>query len=744
MRSSAVRWLALVVGAFLVAAVVACGLTGLGPRQLLSIRPGSGPPHKHVTHEPSEPPAPGTGTSKPEDLFQVFADAPPLKSGQFHPADLERIFPAFQHKPFATAGFNAVMLPFTYSDPQHLGDASEAMALTALISNDLDWSPGCYCGRHAYFVFKRDREAVQALLQGYDPGQVAAFARNWQATHAIGGQLIRTAAGYEGKLQIFDAQGRPILTKEYEPARSFWDLLGDMDVDAMTALDGKPSMQLAGYLHEPRCTKFQSVVELGSAALMEERSPQEFGTYQSILRADPGFAMVRHWYANQKHWHDGDDGYWERQNALALASRIEPASLEEFTAALCPDKALAAKLPQWLDRAEALASPDSPTIMDCRFRNECYGSGSGSGSGSAAQLVERALKVAERYPNSHHLLVTLGLRVRDRFLAASLFTASLRDRSLTGTGVKDDEMYDLAWMAHQIGRDDVTMELLSVMGPQQAKYHFDLLLEALCRGGRYAEAADLYPLLDSSTVGKNARLEMAPHAAFAAVIGNKVDLFNQILRDQSDIFAEEHLTNVFQLFSDAAAGKHRQFLIPTNYVDYPGMWRLFLVAAIDALHGKSTYHGLMTEAVFQWPMNRLLWIAEDNYQRRDPSHDAAAFYDYLEMFFDFDPWVKSAVADFHKRGGADKPIDLALLRADLNQAMHDDPYPSNLAALDWKHVLTPWRVAACVHQLLTQHKPRDAQDIARLYDLYQSKVNNPWQNAIAGELVRKANATPLD
>ena len=58
-------------------------------------------------------------------------------------------------------------------------------------------------------------------------------------------------------------------------------------------------------------------MDLGSAAFMEEKSPEEFGLYQKILRNDPGFSMVRHRYANQKHWNDGDVGYWEAQNGQA-------------------------------------------------------------------------------------------------------------------------------------------------------------------------------------------------------------------------------------------------------------------------------------------------------------------------------------------------------------------------------------------------------------------------------------------
>jgi hypothetical protein len=85
--------------------------------------------------------APGTGTTRPFDLFKVFADAPPMDSAQISMQDLQQTFPAFQHEPFDKAGFDAVTLPFSYSDPGGIGNPNEAQAMAALVSNDLHWSP---------------------------------------------------------------------------------------------------------------------------------------------------------------------------------------------------------------------------------------------------------------------------------------------------------------------------------------------------------------------------------------------------------------------------------------------------------------------------------------------------------------------------------------------------------------------------------------------------------------------------
>lgn len=679
--------------------------------------------------------APDTGMGPKQDLFKIIAAAPKLESGQFRPEQLQQVFPAFKHRPFETAGFNEVMLPFAYSDPDHLGDPNEAMALAALISSDLDWSPGCYCARHAYFVFKRDRNAANRLQARYDPQLIASFMNDWRATHAVGGELFRTKDGYEGKMQIFDPKGAAILTKQYDTARSYWHLLADMDADAMTAMDAKPPESLVQYLRRPRCRHFESVEQLGSAGFMEERSPEEFGVYQKILQDDPGFSMVRHWYANQKHWNDGDTGSWQIQNGQALTSRIEIASLEEFTAAKCPDPLLVARLPGWLDQADAILGSEHAKVLCCRFRNQI------PGNRSEALMFASALQVAARYPNtSHELLVELGNRSLDRLLGASLLTASIFDHWASPIGGRDYEMYQLAWVCDLIGREDVTQELISLLGPEQAKVHLDLLLQSLCRAGHYREAADLYPMLDLTNSNPAMREEMAPYAFFAAFMTDRPELLDRVYHDQIDVLERLHLTGVFQTYLDGFHGKKSKVKVNTNFVDYAGMWNLFLVAFFEAEHGTSTYHHLITEGMFHFPMNRLVWIVQDNYQRRDPSQDAGAFYEYLEMFYPDDPWVKMAVADFHKRGGIAPPIDAAMLRADLQERLRSGQYPFGMADLDWRHVVTAWRVAACVDQLVKQHKSHDAVEIAQLYRSFADGSNNSWQITIAGELERRANA----
>lgn len=714
------RWSAIVVGAGLVAVALFIGVVYFGPAKLKSLS---------LTSR-SVPAGVGTGNTRPPNIFDLIADAPPLEPARFTARDLSQVFPAFQHKPFDQSGFNEVMLPFIYSDPNHLSNANEAMALDALISNDLDWSPGCYCSRHAYFVFKTDPDAMQNFLKGYDARQIASLINDWGATHAIGGELIRTADGYKGKIEIYNPAGSVVFTKQYAAAKSYWDLLGDMDVDAMTFLDAKPSQALNHYLHQPRCKHFQSVIDLGAAAFFGRQSPEEFAAYQKILEVDPDFAMVRHWYANQKHWADGGAQSWALENARALSARLVMASFDEFSASQCPDPDLAAQLPHWLDQAESMV-PDSPLLLSCRLVNQCYG------TRTAQEVFARALAAAAKYPNCRDLLLNLASRTSDRYLSASLLNASFLDRYIPPIAPVYQE-FELAVVCDQIDRDDIAMEIMNGIRRKKTPDDLEFLLTAMCNAGRYKQAADLYAQLPW-VLGVNAvRAEMAPAAAFAAFMTDRTAMLDKVLQDQQVALAARGLVDVFQMYDDCMRGKKVSIDLGNN-LNEATYWKLLLATDVDYAHGTSAYHSMVNEALLQVPANRVLWIIEDNYQRRDPSPDAGAFYDYLQMFYSHDPWVTAAVADFHKRNGESKPVDFQMLLTDLQKAVRDGPQKT-WDNVQWQNVATPWRAAACVHQLLKSYNFSNALQIAQLDEQYELSTKNPYRISIAEELLRKTNA----
>jgi hypothetical protein len=749
-----------VLGGLLVIILLVCALVGPGIKYWGSLAQS---PHT-VAAQTSPAPrpvlrfaAPGTGTCAKMDMLDIFYKDPPLPVNGCSLSDLPGIFPAFKHRPFDHAGFNAVMLPFAYTDADHVGDANEAMALTALISNDLDWSPGCYCARHAYFVYKQDPDRARQFMQGYNPSAIVPYISFWEATHAIGGKLILTPDGYEGEITIFDRQGAIVYEKHYDQPRSFWDLLGGMDVDAMSFLDVKPSAPLVQYLHIPRCTNHESIIALGSAALMDYRSPEEFDTYQGILAIDPGFSMVRHWYANQKHWADRDHNTWATQNAIALSYRIEPASLEEFDPSLCDNPKLSAQLPGWIDQAQALTSPDSPLVLESRLRNELYG------SETLAQVLDRATRVAAQYPNSHSLLVQLAAKTQDIYLACSVLSASLLDYYLPGIGNKDDEKYRLAWSCDMIGRDDVSMNLLNQLNLQTYYPALCLQLKVLARSGRYDEAADLYPQIQShlqfkmldrngghddaadlspqiltDTKPDESSLElMAPWAVFSAFMADRTPLQVQALSEQKKPLAAQNMADLFQVYTDAVNGK-RWAPLNTHCDGEHAVFEFMLNVVQDSIFGFSQDHCWALELMRVMPMNRLLWMVEDRYEQYDPSADAPAFYTYLQMFFSYDPWVRAAIADYHKRGSKkNEPVDLQSLKSDLREV---EPPVIDFSQTYWQHIITPWKVSACVNDLLEQHAYADAAEITQLYARHEDQTRNTCRITIAQELIRRVAA----
>jgi hypothetical protein len=237
---------------------------------------------------------------------------------------------------------------------------------------------------------------------------------------------------------------------------------------------------------------------------------------------------------------------------------------------------------------------------------------------------------------------------------------------------------------------------------------------------------------------------MAPYAAFAAVVTQNTQLMDKILADQHQVLALENLDDVFQAYRDSMDGKT---IDPTPFLGdgrtwtFAMMWKFLLVAYCDARAGLSTHHSRITEDLYSAPINRLVWIAEDDYQRRDPSKDAPAFYDYLDWMFGNDPWVAKAVADFHQRGGStDEPINALFLRVDLERALHDAPAKTSIDEQDWTHVITPWRVVACVHQLITQHNLASAARVASKYrDVESMGTFNDARRNVACELLHRVN-----
>jgi hypothetical protein len=265
------------------------------------------------------------------------------------------------------------------------------------------------------------------------------------------------------------------------------------------------------------------------------------------------------------------------------------------------------------------------------------------------------------------------------------------------------------------------------------------LIEVLASGGRYAEAAKMYQLLKDPHLPQDSQW-MAPYAAFSAIVAGRSQLADQILSDQNAVLTGENLDGIFQGFRDAESGNPinaQQFLVPDLKPAFSKMWQNTMIACCEAKAGTSKYHDLFMASSFWWPMTRFYWVIQDDYQRRDPSQDAGAFYEYLAWFFGSDPWVAKAVADYRKRGGQDQRVDPDMLQADLKQGLQDGLYQLGMNTKAWSHVLTTWRVVACAHQLLKENRSGDAAEIADMFKKYESAEAGMPAYSVACELVRK-------
>jgi hypothetical protein len=188
---------------------------------------------------------------------------------------------------------------------------------------------------------------------------------------------------------------------------------------------------------------------------------------------------------------------------------------------------------------------------------------------------------------------------------------------------------------------------------------------------------------------------MAPSAAFSAAVAGDTPLLDRILKEQSDALAMAKVDAMFKAYRDSLNGKTDENKscgeTPFNSAS---VWDALLTAREDSAKGTSGNHAYVTGTLSGFPTLRLLWIAEDAYQKYDPSKydpsdDAPAFYDYLDWLFGSDPWVAKAVADFHRRGGTDNPIDPVALKADLQHGMVDPLFSTPIGSPDWTHAVPP-------------------------------------------------------
>ena len=657
---------------------------------------------------------------------------PELPVGKYSQKEVARMFPAFQHVRFKEAGYNHFALPIHYEDPDGVGDPAEANALAFLLSNSLDWAPGAYCSRHAYFTFKRSRRYMRPLSRSYDSRLIAALIKGWNATHAVGGKLIRSRKGYAGELVIYDRAGSLVFQKAYTEPREFFDLVGDIAVDALTFFGYTPSPALIQHLRMKRCKDHQSIIDLGKAAFAKEKSEAEFGLYRRILDRDPGFADVRCWYSNQKYWKDRNGTQQKNQLALVLESYPVVAALV-YSAKHYSDGEHAGKHAQWVRQAEELVGPEFPDLLRIRLR-------SARDEGRVDyELLARATKVAAQYPNNSRLLRELGKAYgegetgpADPAMAASIFLANMRNLRLTGRGNKQDVT---DWFTHTVsclGRADVYVQFaLPVL---QRRLKDDGLgkpaanvAQMLFKMARFEQAVEYYRIaFKGLEEGDPRRTRALVDGAIAAVLCGKKHILHQILRDRREMLRKAKILHLLEAYRDVLVGKEvdvKAIQAESKRVGHNSWWwrrqEVIFYAQMDLLGGKTTDRETLLRAFEGEPTDRLFWFLTDAYDRLEPSPDSAAFYHALEWLHGYDPWVRRAVADYRER--VRKLDNVILLTTDeLLQRLRayepvrwpaNDGKPKNTARKIYRS-LPPLAVPAAIRTSLKTRQLKRAHELA--------------------------------
>jgi len=663
----------------------------------------------------------------------------------------------FRHAPFESAGLNHLTLPFHFENENGQVNQREGLAFSFLLSNALDWTPGCYCARHAYFIFKRSRTEMISAARRYDRDLIQPLIERWRATHAIGGRIRRGREGYSGELKIFGRDGQQVFEASYQEPRDYFDLLGDMCVDAMRFLGHEPSPELVAHLHAKRCVHYESVVDFGRAAFAEERSPEEFRRYRLILERDPGFAEVRCWAANQAYWKHKDRAAYELQKGIALQGYLVEAALGDFRPECCPDQKLAAEYPAWLDRAELLVGADSPSIAALRLKQACR-------TGRlTSDVLNHGLELAAKYPNSHELLHALVDTLTDeRYgpadsdLAAEISIAALNSKYVPGSAAATDHMRaHLAQALMELGHNHAAEQQLRPIveaafrhedkGP--AALYCGKLAQSLRNMGRYRESLRFRELaVEAWQEPCRFREEQVVQAGICAALSGKPETVKQILADHGAETGVETSGCLLESYLKLLNGEPLDAEATARVLrfQFTRDWRnrevVILLAQSDLLAGRFEHRERLAGFLETHPNDRELWILLDAYERKRPTPGSHLFYESLAWLHGDDDWVKRAVADSRGRprqGQQGAPTEIRELLAEYE--------PLRWPTLDGKGEpngsppagrIVPGAVAVAVRQLLTEGNNAEAKQLSLRYAHYAALTRHPAARASQGHALR--------
>jgi hypothetical protein len=658
----------------------------------------------------------------------VLSNQGKLSPAKYTAAQLATMWSAFPHKPLESAGFNALSLPFHYEDKTGNGDADEANTFAFLLSNALDWCPGCYCQRHAYFVFERSRDDELALATEYSPTAISDLVHRWVATHAIGGTITKTENGYTAALEIFAPDGHRVDYETFEKARSYFDLLGDVSVAAMKFFGEPPTDALASYLKTPRCNDPKLLAIWGTAAFEPRARMLEIA--DQVLTADPDFAEVRAWAANQRGWDADSADHQARENFKSLQSYLSSETLRTIQLNAAPELSKDAAA-AWWKKVETLSPPGSP-LRVIHSIQEAERSGQWDD-----RVIDTALAACAKYPNNYALVYDSGYihyslrpgRV-DVDIAASMYLTAIQNRQLTGSGTKQDGRIAFSQLMAYLGRPDIVPAVLQGDAGLLPEDQTRLLINSFCDLGQYQAALNVYEA-QRTGLRRYAGIS-AIRAVFAAAMLGQRDALDMLVQRDHAAIDSLHCLPLAYAYQDMLAGKQidLQALAAGSGLGLTHWQYMILIAQLDLRAGNETFRDQLFNEESSFPDSRISWILINAYEQRNPRPESANFYRTLQWLYPDDAWITSAASETLNKLPQAPAADIAGMTA-LMKDLPTDPWkpgdkpPLGLNVAQVKKQATPWNITAAIRKLCENHDFKSARDLASRYNHFCAFADSP-------------------
>lgn len=662
-----------------------------------------------------EPLTPATAATSRPSRFSIRS-MPVLPAKEYSLEQLRQRWNAFGVNPDKIAGFSAVVLPFQVPAERREQLESLSNALAFLLSFDLDWADNCYNARHAYFVFKRNRNLVLEARVDYHPDLLAELAQRWRATHVIGGTIDGPDADHlTGTLRIHDPVGKLVKEVRYDTARPFAQLLGDMAVDSLRFVGYEPSKELTELLHRPRCQQNASLVALGSVGFVEERGEKEFGTYRDILRADPTFAEVRYWYANQSYWETKDRKGYNQEKLQAMRDHPVASAFEDID--MPGDPAERAEYVRWCDDLERMLGEEAPMCVLARMDL------AQDGLKGVPALLDRAVAAARRNPHHAQLLHRVGYALirgeaggrgaHELDLAASLYLTSMASKGMPGNG--------FGYAASAAARAMVTLgypdDALAVLSLEpQAISQLDgarAAVQSMHGSGMHWDAVEIAMEWASKD------WVLAYDGAYSALITGQRERVEEAIRPHRELLGRAMYLPLLDALQKSVAGQKVDLRSLPEYGMYaPGLrdrrieCELVLALRQDE---RVPHEGMMFFEASQYPGSRMMAFLMAEYCARWKRPHCAGLEKTWAWLHPHDP-LNARLAALQL---PDRELRTAKELGEMLNAFEPRPWhlPDPEEATEADAVvsqLTPWHLAASLHAIGKQD-PQAAQRLALQY-----------------------------